>query len=393
MSRLVIEGAKPLSGTIAVHGAKNAVLPILAASVLCKDGISIIRNCPDLKDVTITIEILKYLGARVTRSGSTLTIDARRRLGSHIPETLMHELRSSVIFMGAIVARNGKAKISSPGGCELGPRPIDLHMKALTELGCNISEKKGYLHVKGRHIAAANLTLSFPSVGATENIMLASCFTSGVTVVKNVAKEPEIVDLANFLNAMGARICGAGTDTIAIHGVKRLHAADYTVMPDRIAATTYLCCAAVTGGSITLTETSDTKNVYVSVRDTGCGMDENTKNTSLKSSIRAIPRTRWRATDLALRWRCGSCSSTIFRSGWRAPPAGAVYSRSSCRKRRMEMQNKRRASIILRSRWKMTFVPNTWTAMPASAGSRTRTCRTKSPAVKSRCTSSAAAVF
>ncbi len=255
MSRLVIEGAKPLSGTIAVHGAKNAVLPILAASVLCKDGISIIRNCPDLKDVTITIEILKYLGARVTRSGSTLTIDARRRLGSHIPEALMHELRSSVIFMGAIVARNGKAKISSPGGCELGPRPIDLHMKALTELGCKISEKKGYLHVKGRHIAAANLTLSFPSVGATENIMLASCFTSGVTVVKNVAKEPEIVDLANFLNAMGARICGAGTDTIAIHGVKRLHAADYTVMPDRIAATTYLCCAAVTGGSITLTNT------------------------------------------------------------------------------------------------------------------------------------------
>lgn len=255
MSRLVIEGGRPLSGTIAVHGAKNAVLPILAASILCRNGVSTIRNCPDLKDVTTTIEILKYLGVRVTRSNSTLLIDARCRIGSHIPENLMRELRSSVIFMGAIAARRHKAKISAPGGCELGPRPIDLHMKALAELGCIIREKNGYLYVNGRHLHAASLRLSFPSVGATENIMLASCLSSGMTVVNNVAKEPEIVDLAGFLNAMGARIYGAGSDTIVIHGVKALHAADYTVMPDRIAAATYLCCAAATGGSITLTNT------------------------------------------------------------------------------------------------------------------------------------------
>ncbi len=255
MSRLVIEGGRPLSGTIAVHGAKNAVLPILAASILCRDGVSIIRNCPDLKDVTATIHILTYLGARVTRSGSMLTVDARGRIKSHIPEGLMRELRSSVIFMGAIAARNHKAKISAPGGCELGPRPIDLHKKALTELGCEISEKKGYLILKGRHLHAATLQLAFPSVGATENIMLASCLSPGITMVKNVAKEPEIVDLAECLNTMGAQIYGAGTDTIVIHGVHALHAADYTVMPDRIAAATYLCCAAATGGRITLTQT------------------------------------------------------------------------------------------------------------------------------------------
>ncbi len=255
MSRLIIRGGKPLSGSITVHGAKNAVLPILAASVLCDDGVNVIHNCPDLRDVTITIEILKYLGVRVTRIGDTLTIDARKRLGSHIPEHLMRQLRSSIIFMGAIAARNGKAKISMPGGCELGPRPIDLHIKALEELGCKIREKKDYLHVNSRHMKSKALTLSFPSVGATENIMLATCLEEGITTVENVAQEPEIVDLACFLNAMGAKITGAGTPCITIEGVNRLHAADYTIMPDRIVAATYLCCAAATGGSIELKRT------------------------------------------------------------------------------------------------------------------------------------------
>ena len=148
MSRLVINGGKPLCGKLAVHGAKNAVLPILAASVLCDSGVNVIHNCPDLRDVTITIEILQYLGAHVTRVGHTLTIDARGPLGSHIPEHLMQQLRSSIIFMGAIAARRGKAKISMPGGCELGPRPIDLHIKALRELGCEIKEKKDTLKDK-----------------------------------------------------------------------------------------------------------------------------------------------------------------------------------------------------------------------------------------------------
>lgn len=255
MSRLVIRGGTPLRGRIAVQGAKNAVLPILAASILCDDGVSVIHNCPKLKDVTITIEILRYLGARVTRAGDTLTIDARGRLGHRIPEHLMRQLRSSIIFMGAIAARNRKAKISMPGGCELGPRPIDLHIKALQELGCSIKEKKGYLYVRGHKLRSARLTLPFPSVGATENIMLAACLAEGVTVAENVAQEPEIIDLACFLNAMGAKIHGAGTPRLTIEGVPRLHAADYAVMPDRIVGITYLCCAAVTGGSIELTHT------------------------------------------------------------------------------------------------------------------------------------------
>ncbi|MBE7036099.1 MAG: UDP-N-acetylglucosamine 1-carboxyvinyltransferase [Ruminococcaceae bacterium] len=255
MSKLIIRGGTPIRGKLAVHGAKNAVLPILAASVLCDNGVNVIHNCPNLRDVTITVEILRYLGVRVIRTGNTITIDARKGIHGHIPQYLMQELRSSIIFMGAIAARNHKAKISMPGGCELGPRPIDLHIKALRELGCDIKEKTDYLYVNSRHLKSAALTLPFPSVGATENIMLAACRADGMTVVENVAKEPEIVDLANFLNAMGAKIRGAGTSRIEIEGVKHLHAADYTIMPDRIAAITYLCCAAATGGSIELTHT------------------------------------------------------------------------------------------------------------------------------------------
>lgn len=255
MSKFIIRGGTPIKGKLAVHGAKNAVLPILAASILCDDGVNVIHNCPNLRDVTITIEILRYLGARVTRAGDTITIDARRRIDGHIPPYLMQQLRSSIVFMGAIAARSHKAKISMPGGCELGPRPIDLHIKALRDLGYNIKEKRDYLYVNSRHVKSTTLTLDFPSVGATENIMLAACRAEGVTVAENVAREPEIIDLANFLNAMGAKIRGAGTNRIEIEGVKHLHAADYTIMPDRIAAITYLCCAAASKGSIELTHT------------------------------------------------------------------------------------------------------------------------------------------
>ncbi|MBE7048202.1 MAG: UDP-N-acetylglucosamine 1-carboxyvinyltransferase [Ruminococcaceae bacterium] len=252
MSRLMINGGKPLKGDLSVHGAKNAVLPILAASILCDDGVSVIHNCPDLRDVATTIEILKYLGVSVTRTGHTLTVDARSRLGNHIPKHLMQQLRSSIIFMGAIVARKHKAKISLPGGCELGPRPIDLHIKALQDLGCKIKEKKNCILIRSKKMKCGTIHLAFPSVGATENAMLTSCLSPGITIVENAAKEPEIIDLACFLNAMGACICGAGTNRIEIHGVSHLHAADYTIMPDRIAAITYLCCAATTGGDITL---------------------------------------------------------------------------------------------------------------------------------------------
>lgn len=294
MSRLVIEGGHPLHGSIPVHGAKNAVLPILAATVLCTDGVSRIENCPELRDVAITIDILKELGAKVTRTGSTLMIDARGRLGSRIPERLMRELRSSVIFMGAIVARKHKAKISMPGGCELGPRPIDLHIKALEELGCSIREQKGYLHIDGRKLHSTQLTLDFPSVGATENIMLASCLTQGVTVVENVAREPEIVDLADFLNAMGAKVRGAGSPRLEIEGVPRLCGTTYRIMPDRIAAITYLCCGAVTGGSITLTEVipAHIETALSVLSACGCQIE------TTQSSVQLTAPTRLRAPGL-----------------------------------------------------------------------------------------------
>ncbi len=255
MSRLVIEGGKPLHGSIKIHGAKNAVLPILAASILCDDGITVIRNCPDLRDVKITLKILKCLGVSVKRKDSVITVDARGKLKSRIPKRLMKKLRSSIIFMGAIAARNQKAKISSPGGCELGARPIDLHIKALRELGYAIFEKRNYLYVQQKNVKSKTLSLAFPSVGATENILLASCRIPGTTVIENAAQEPEIVDLANFLNAMGAHIRGAGSPTIEIVGTPHLSGTDYTIMPDRIAAITYLCCAAVTGGSVKLYNT------------------------------------------------------------------------------------------------------------------------------------------
>ncbi len=255
MNRLVIEGGKPLSGTVSVQGSKNAVLPILAASILCTSGVTVIHNCPDLKDVKITIKILRYLGARVKKDGHTITVDARGKLKNHIPKNLMQKLRSSIIFMGAITARNNSAKISTPGGCKLGARPIDLHKDVLRALACDITEKRGYMYVNGKNRKSTEISLRFPSVGATENMLLAGCLTGGVTTLYNAACEPEIVDLANFLNAMGANIHGAGTPTITVIGVHSLCGTDYTVMPDRIAAITYLCCVAVTGGNICLTNT------------------------------------------------------------------------------------------------------------------------------------------
>lgn len=251
MGKIVISGGKPLEGSVRVHGAKNAVLPILAATIVT-EGVHIIENCPQLSDVSTTIEILEELGARVTREKDTLIIDTSGELKSFIPERLMRKLRSSVIFMGAILARNRQAKISSPGGCELGPRPIDLHIRSLKEMGADIREEHGYLICDGKKLRSAELHLDIPSVGATENIMLAALGTDGTTIIRNAAREPEIEDLAEFLNEMGAKVKGAGTSTVTICANKTLTSAKHKVMPDRIVAVTYLCAAAATGGQITV---------------------------------------------------------------------------------------------------------------------------------------------
>ena len=274
MSYYEIQGGRPLSGSLAIHGAKNSVLPILAACLLAP-GQSVIHNCPDLSDVSATLDILRLLGCKADREGDTVVIDASALGRSDIPEHLMREMRSSVIFLGALLARLGTAELSYPGGCELGPRPIDLHLSALRTLGAEILEEQGALACRrGREgLSGREICLSIPSVGATENIMLAACGCPGVTTIVGAAQEPEIVDLQNFLRAMGAEIDGAGTPAIAIQGgTTSLHPAEYRVMGDRIAAATYLCGVAAAGGETELTGVSpDTLTAVLScLEEAGC---------------------------------------------------------------------------------------------------------------------------
>ena len=252
VSILAVEGRRRLSGEISVQGSKNATLPILAATILCP-GESVLHNCPDLSDVEASARILRYLGCNVCRDQHTLAVDTRGMTGSDIPQELMHRMRSSIIFLGAMIARAGQARMSYPGGCELGPRPIDLHISSLRLLGAEINDEHGVLTCaapEGLH--GAEIALPFPSVGATENIMIAACTARGTTVITNAAREPEICDLADFLNAAGACIEGAGESTVIIEGVPSLHAAVHTVIPDRIVAATLMSAAAVTRSSITL---------------------------------------------------------------------------------------------------------------------------------------------
>ncbi len=251
MNSLVVRGGNKIEGEIEVRGAKNAVLPILAATVL-NGGKNIIYNCPDLRDVKITIEVLKNFGCKVERRGKTLFVDSGNMNGCTIPDTLMRQMRSSIIFLGAIISRCKEAVVSMPGGCEIGNRPIDLHLKALRQLGVEITESHGYINCNADKLKGDNIHLDFPSVGATENIMLAACMAEGVTTVTNAAREPEIVDLEAFLNRMGAKISGSGSDVIRIEGVKKLYGVEHQIIPDRIVAATYLSCAAATKGSIIL---------------------------------------------------------------------------------------------------------------------------------------------
>ncbi len=250
--KLVINGGRRLEGELSVHGAKNSALPLLSAAVLAH-GESIFHNCPALTDVDAACRILSCLGCRCSRSGSTVCVDASNVTGSEIPDTLMREMRSSIVFLGAVLGRNGKCRLSFPGGCELGARPIDLHISSLRRMGAQITEEHGYLDCTApKGLSGAKISLSFPSVGATENIMLAAVTARGVTEIHNAAHEPEICDLADFLNKCGARISGAGESVIVIEGVERLSAAEHSVIPDRIVAGTYLCAAAITRGELIL---------------------------------------------------------------------------------------------------------------------------------------------
>lgn len=251
MSKIIIEGGVRLDGEVDVQGAKNSVLPILAATVLNGDK-NTIHNCPSLRDVEMTVKILKMLGCKVEFDGDTITVDSSDLSDCRIDEELMRQMRSSIVFLGAIIARFGKAVVSMPGGCEIGARPIDLHLNALRRLGVDITENHGYVYCSTCGVKGVRIHLDFPSVGATENIMLAAVLGKGTTVITNAAREPEITDLQDFLNKTGARVSGAGSSVIRIDGVKKLHGVEHSIIPDRIAAATYLAAGAATGGRITV---------------------------------------------------------------------------------------------------------------------------------------------
>jgi UDP-N-acetylglucosamine 1-carboxyvinyltransferase len=251
MKEYIINGGQPLDGALEIKGAKNSILPLMAASILT-DEITVLHNCPNISDVDSMINILEGLGSKIIRSGRDVIIDNSMTDKSEIPASLAKELRSSVFLLGSLLSRHKKAKVAYPGGCDIGLRPIDIHITGLRELGIEIQEQGGYILCNCLNAKSADIVLDLPSVGATENLMLASVFIKGKTVIRNCAKEPEIVDLQKFLNTMGAKIRGAGSSVIVVEGVDKLHGIDYTPIPDRIVAGTYLIAAAMCGGNVEL---------------------------------------------------------------------------------------------------------------------------------------------
>lgn len=272
MEVLHITGGRRLVGEVPIHGAKNSALPLLAATLLVP-GESCIRHCPRLSDVDASMAILRHLGCTVRWDGGDVVVDAAAPMGCVIPDDLMRRMRSSIVFLGAVVARCGEATLTYPGGCELGPRPIDLHLSVLRQLGVTVTETHGAIRCTvPRGLRGQEITLPIPSVGATENALLAACTAAGTTTLYNAAREPEIEDLCGFLNTCGARIRGADSGTIVIEGVPQLHGGCHRVMADRIEAATYLAAAAVTGGDVTLTgcDPQSVSPVFAPLRQAGC---------------------------------------------------------------------------------------------------------------------------
>jgi len=255
LNKLIIQGGTRLNGEIRISGAKNAVLPILAGTLLA-DGTSIIENVPHLHDVTTTIELLGCMGVQVVIDEKlSIEVDCSTIENQVAPYHLVKTMRSSILVLGPLLARYGQAEVSLPGGCAIGSRPVNLHIKGLQDMGADVEVQNGYIHARAARLKGARLVMDIVTVTGTENLMMAATLADGVTIIENAAREPEVIDLANFLNAMGAKISGAGTDTISIEGVEKLTGTRYRVLPDRIETGTYLVAAAISGGRIKVKDT------------------------------------------------------------------------------------------------------------------------------------------
>ena len=271
MDKLLIEGGARLSGEVAISGAKNAALPILCSALLTAEPVTF-RNVPRLNDIDTLLELLGQMGVKVAREGDTVTLDASGVNNPVAPYEMVKTMRASILVLGPLVARCGEARVSLPGGCAIGARPVDQHIKGLQAMGAEVRVEHGYVHATVPRLKGARLFTDMVTVTGTENLMMAAALADGETVIENAAREPEVVDLANCLVAMGAQISGAGSDVIRIRGVERLHGATHRIMPDRIETGTYLCAAAVTGGSVRLTGTSSCylDAVIDKLMDAGC---------------------------------------------------------------------------------------------------------------------------
>ncbi len=274
MSSYIIKGGNKLEGTVKISGSKNAALPIIAACILNK-GKTTLYNVPNIQDTQMMYEIIKILGGNVQKKKNKIIVDTSKIDKYEIPDTLMHKMRSSVIIVGAIIGKYKTATFSYPGGCDIGARPIDLHLKAFEKLGITINQNYGNITCNCEKIIGNKIDLDFPSVGATENAILTSVLAEGKTTITNAAREPEIIDLQNFLNKMGAKVKGAGTDEIEIEGVKKLKEISYNIMPDRIETGTFLCLAAITGGKIKLEKTNPNHVTPVinKLEEAGCNIE------------------------------------------------------------------------------------------------------------------------
>lgn len=320
MSEIIIQGGKRLEGELHIAGSKNAILPIIAATLLCRDTVYL-YNCPKISDVELMIQILRQLGCKVIWDDKVLMIDTSTLNSSDVPAHLVSQMRSSIILLGAIIGRCKEAKIGMPGGCQLGKRPIDMHLDGLRKMQVEITEHEDFIQCMTLNLQGAQIHLTMPSVGATENIMLAAVCAEGTTTIYNAAKEPEIVDLQDFLNACGANITGAGTKKIIIHGVRKLSGITYRVIPDRIVAGTYLVAGAITRGNIILNDVYN-KQMQATInklRAIGCHIKEEKnrvilsvakplKGIGLKTEVYPGFATDMQSQFLALLTTCNSIS-------------------------------------------------------------------------------------